>query len=542
MDAEHIHKQGQQLFSKRGSLLTLWQEIALNFYPERADFTSVRNLGDELATNLTSSYPIITRRELGNTFSSMLRPSAKQWHHMRTNNYDSIDNDGRAWLEWANGRLSQLLRDKRSQFQRATKEGDHDYAAFGQCVIQHTLNKDANGLLFRCWHLRDVAWCENVEGVVDTVYREWKPTYRQMIGLFGDCCHQKIKDKVKESPYQECKVWHCVVPSDQYDIGKPNNAKFVSIYYDVEHGHVMEAVPSHTLQYTIPRWQTVSGSQYAYSPATVCALPDARLLQSITLSLLEAGEKAANPPMIATEEMVRSDVSLFAGGITWVDAEYDERMGEVLRPISQDISGFGHGIELLDRTRQALIEAFYLNKIGLQPANSGTTAYEISQRVQEYIRQALPLFEPVEVDYNGSICESSFEIAMRAGFFGSPLDIPKSIRGAEISFMFESPLHDAIEKQKSQTWMEAKAIIADAVGIDQSCIYMVDAKKALRDTLQGIGVPAKWMRSEGDVDEAILRDAEAAQQQQMLDSMQQGANIANTLTDVQNKSVEQPTI
>ncbi|KKL56019.1 hypothetical protein LCGC14_2249620, partial [marine sediment metagenome] len=46
---------GNKLHSDRGTLLSLWQSIANNFYPERADFTYRRNLGSEFASNLFSS-------------------------------------------------------------------------------------------------------------------------------------------------------------------------------------------------------------------------------------------------------------------------------------------------------------------------------------------------------------------------------------------------------------------------------------------------------------------------------------------------------
>jgi hypothetical protein len=64
-------------------------------------------------------------------------------------------------------------------FTRATKEGDHDFAAFGQTCISVELNKLANGLLYRCWHLRDLAWMENEEGKIGFVARKWKPTNRR---------------------------------------------------------------------------------------------------------------------------------------------------------------------------------------------------------------------------------------------------------------------------------------------------------------------------------------------------------------------------
>jgi len=53
-------------------------------------------------------------------------------------------------------------------------------------------------------------------------------------------------------------------------------------------------------------------------------------------TLREAGEKHVDPPMIATVDALRSDIQLYAGGITTVDIEYDERTGEALRPVDRN--------------------------------------------------------------------------------------------------------------------------------------------------------------------------------------------------------------
>ncbi|QZN96684.1 portal protein [Symbiopectobacterium purcellii] len=67
-----------------------------------------------------------------------------------------------------------------------------------------------------------------------------------------------------------------------------------------------------------------------------------------------------------------------------------------------------------DDVRNMIHQAFYLNSLTL-PNTSGMTAYEVSQRVQEYIRQATPLFAPMEPEYNGDLCDMTFSKLMRAG-------------------------------------------------------------------------------------------------------------------------------
>src|SRR5689334_12971496 len=103
-------------------MMLTWQEIALNFYPERADFTYRRSIGDEFAGNLSTSYPILARRDLGNALGTMLRPTAKTWFHAGTAHDDPLDIESRRWLEWAESVQRRAMYDPVTQFVRATKE------------------------------------------------------------------------------------------------------------------------------------------------------------------------------------------------------------------------------------------------------------------------------------------------------------------------------------------------------------------------------------------------------------------------------------
>lgn len=540
--ASELMAVGNKLFSDKETLNTLWQELAENFYVERATFTVSRSPGDSFADNLTSSYPIMARRDLGNMFGAMLRPRDKTWFRMTVDGLPSDDVEAHQWLEWATALQRNAMYDRASGFVRATKEGDHDYATFGQCVISTQMNLRDNALLYRCHHLRDVAWREDITGDVDYIDNKLnKVTVRQLIDRHGeDALHPKmVADSKKEGGMErEVQCRHIVLPSEEYKSNHKDSrtGKFkrypqpwVSIYLDVENEHAIEESGSWTRIYTIPRWQTVSDSQYSYSPATVAAIPDARLFQSMALTLLEAGQKYTNPPMVAVAEAIRGDVNMFAGGMTWVDSEYDERLGDVLRPISQDKGSMGIGFEMQEQIRNAIHDAFFLNRINLpQRGSAEMTAYETAQHVQEYIRDALPIFEPMEHDYNGSLCEDGFETLMRAGAYGDPRAMPPQLQDRDVKFTFESPLHSAEERMKGQQFMGALGLIGQAMGIDPSTVNVMNIKDSLRDAIMGSGTPADWMYSAEESAELDQQAAEQQQTAQLMDQLGQGAEIAKT--------------
>lgn len=529
-DIETLIRIGEQLFSKRTSFISLLQEIADNFYPERADFTANLCVGADFANNLMSSYPVLARRDLGNSLSSLLRPNSKNWFNMMVMGKENINNQSRKWLQEKTEIQRRIMYDRMTGFVKATKQGDHDFASFGQAVISVEKNSEGNRMLYRNWHIRDVAWMENENGEVDTIFRRWKPTAREIAKLWPNKIPQCVKSALDNKKlFEEFDCWHIIIPARDYAGDKQFRTPYVSIYLMPSEKHEFECTGSWTKVYVIPRWQTISGSQYAYSPATIVALPDARLIQSMSRVLLEAGEKAVNPPMVATQEAIKSDIAVYAGGVTWVDSAYDERLGDVLRPLTQDRNGVPLGIEMARDVKEMIHEAFFLNKLSLPVTNEEMTAYEVGQRVQDYIRQAMPIFEPMESEYNGELCDITFETIMRAGGFGSIRDIPRELIEEEISYTFESPLHDAVERAKGQRFLEAKSMLAEAMAMDQSVAYIIDAKSAVRDVLNAIGVPAKWQRDESTVDSMEAEDKAKMETQQILEQMQQGAQVAATI-------------
>lgn len=536
MKAKDLIMRGMQLYNDRKAMTTLWQEISENFYPQRADFTLTRYIGEEFAEHLYSSYPIIVHRELSTSLASMLRPRAKEWFAISVDGADRLSQAGKEWLEWATQRQRWAMYDRKAQMIRATTEGDADFAAFGQCCISQEINWNTQvpHLLYRCWHLRDVAWAEDDTGAIGEIYVKWKPMIKQLVEMFGeDALHQNVARWAKGiENLQKIDCMRLVISTDLYrgQNGEGEGYPWMVVYLDTLNNHIMAEQGTTSRGFTLPRWQTVSGSQYAYSPATVAGLPDARLLQAMSLTLLEAGEMSVRPPMIATQDAVRSDIALFAGGITWADHEYDERKGDVLRPINQDRRGLPMGYDSRDAQMSMIADAFYLNKLTLPPSDGAEmTAYEVGQRVEEYVRAALPLFEPMEHEYNGQLCEDTFDLLLRAGTFGSVQDMPQELQGREIHFKFVSPLHDAIERKNASVFMETAGLLEQAMAMDPTAVYNVDMTGTLRDALEGVGLPSKNLVP---LDQVQAQIAEAEEQAQMQQEAELAATAGGAARDV----------
>lgn len=512
MDADGALKLINSMFNSQKTVKSLWQSLADNFYPERADFVHERSLGQEMADGIMDSVPVLSRRDLGNSFHAMLRDG--NWFELTTGPDAQIDRDGRLWLEWATQQQRRYMKDRAAGFDRAVKTGDHDFATFGNAALSVEPNSTATGVVYRCWHLRNMAWEEDSAGNVCTVARKWDAKLKILVDIFGyDKLPQKYQNKFDKNPYDTVTLYHLIIPSDLSNDEEMMRYKYVSYFVMPEEKTMLERKGINYQYYVIPRFQTLAGSPYAYSPATICALPDARTLQSMTYTLLEAASRYSRPPMVATMKAITGVVDLRPDGVTWVDNDYDQRTGKALEAIAQNKGGYPIGAAERGRVYETLERAFYLNTLVLPLGEKEMTAYEVQERMKQYRRTNLPLFAPMENDYNGQLCEATFDLLMMMGQLGATQDIPQSLQGAEVEFKYKSPLTTDEEEEKLNRFSQIRAELRESADLDRGVIDVIDFDTAIRDAVRGIGTPATWFRSNEDIQG--IREARLAQEAAM---------------------------
>ncbi len=521
---------GNRLFTKREPLMSLWQEIADNFYPERADFNNPHSLGEDFAAHLFDSYPVLMRRELGNSISAMLRPRDRPWFRPTTLD-DGLDEDeeNARFLEYVGAVMKRRLYDTRAQFVRASKQADHDFVTFGQAVIECDEDRDREHMSYRGHHLRDCVWLENRKGVIDHLHRKQMMTARNMAAEFGmSALHETIKKACEKEPDREFEVRVLVLPSDEYDLvkggaGKPKKLPYCVTYIDVENTKILREGPKALFPYVVPRWHTITGWQYAFSPATIIALPDGRLAQQMARILLEAGEKSIDPPALAKTEAIR-EANISAGAITWADIAYDEKLSDAfqLLEFKGDMrTGFAMRADL----REMLTKAFYLDKLNLPPSEGGDkmTAEEVRRRLEEFVRSALPLFEPMEVEYNSQVLDKTFAALENMKAFDWS-QMPQGLKNRDFTWAFESPIQSASSRLAVSQFQESMQIVAAAaqLGIPSKPMNMdIALRAALRAT-----VPAKWMKTKPEMEAEAQAMAEQAQDQAEMQEVSQIADVA----------------
>lgn len=499
-------------FAKKGSLDSFWQDVALNHYPERADFTT-QNLGEDMTSTLYSSEPILFRREFGNFLGSILRPKGRDWFGVApTSSLLKNRVEVKQYLTPRAQDMRSILYSRRSNYTRAMSVADHDYATFGNAVGSVQETKDGTGLMFRTWHLRDCAWLQNDDAQVDTLFRKFSPTVRDL------CAKQKsgwtIDDKVTEARAKEPdKVVNCVhveMPLIDYDYSiKRPKFDWVSLYYDLDNKCLLSFKMVPEFDYFVDRWFLIDGSPYAVSPCVICSMPDARSLQTMTWSLIEAGEKAVEPPMAAVEEAIHGGVNISAASITWLDKNYDERTGAAIRTL--EMGGNPQFGEVLHQgIKGNLNAAWFLNKL-FMPQTNEKTAYEANRLHEEFLRAMHPIIEPAEAERNGNHLEVVFNKTLRMGLWGDPSEMPKALRGQDIEFTYDNPMEDAKKQESTFAYKAAAEINAIARETDPSVVAQFNHKKAYRDAIAGVA-PPDWLLTEDEAEEAV---GDAAEQETM---------------------------
>lgn len=556
-NALELIKRGDARFAARQTLDSLRQEIALQFAPDLACWTTQLQLNEDFAAHLVDGTPLIIAEEYIGMIGSMLRPAGKQWFWHRTG-FDDLNNDPevRDYLDWRSTQMMRITFDRITGAEGALTETDRFYGLFGDGVLSTDYaDNERNHLKIESYHTKDCTWSIGRANKPDTITRKETPAARNVLGRFtqsSDKVHEKVKELAEKAGDQTIDLRHEVLPADEYDAyvkkkpkqhGRNEAPGYYSVWVDATNRTIIRERWQPHFRYVIPRAARRYGYAYGISRATMIALPDARLIQQQALAILEAAEKQVNPPLMAATDVLRGAPQLKAYSINYYDKAYDDRTGQPLYPIEL-AKNFKLGIDALMRTEAQIARAFKLDRMRFPDTRSSKTREEAQFMIDEFVRAAVPMFSPMKSEYSDEfLFEVDSLIDLGNGYAMRPK--PKALQDVEMSFQWDNPLTDMLERQKTQKVGEIAALgnavaTFEATAQQSPSLMQVDTEKMFRESAIGIGT-AGWLIDARKAKKNAEAQKQANAQSQMLANapniaqlVDSGVNAAQAAADIPN--------
>ena len=528
---QDLLRRERSLKSARAGWESHWQSLAELLRTERADFTAAQSPGGDRRAKVFDSTPQQAVRGLASALDGLLKGRQTRWFRIRSEDPDLARDGGvDAWLRDVDARMWRAIFDEKARFSDRSFEVDLDLVTFGTGVffVEEIVGR---GLNFRAFHLRDTLVAENNLGEIDTVFRSFRYTARQAAQQFGE---DRLGAKTREAlggegqgrPEQRFRFLHAVLPRDEASLAD-GGLRFASMWIDVESEHLIGEGGYHEFPYAVPRWETVTGEVYGRSPGML-ALADAQTLNAMSATLLKAGQKAVDPPLLVAQEGLVSSVRLFPGGINYVDYSAVPSGRPPIDPL-QSGAQMPLGLEMENQRRDMIWAAFFRNVLQLPVEAPQMTATEVLQRKQEFLRVIGPTFARLEASYIAPVVNRVFGLMMRAGAF-APL--PEVLQGQRLQFEFDSPVSQAQKQIEALAMRGALEQAAPLIQLDPAAADNIDKDKAVRLIFEANGAEG-LLRGADDV--AVMRQerGDEAMADAAVGALERGAEIAQKLAQAE---------
>jgi len=476
-DIARLCKRKDKMKAERGTFETHWQDLTNYVLPNSSDFNTKRSKGDKRTSLVYDSTGIHSNEMLAAGLHGMLTNPAQEWFSLRImNDVKKIaeDEEVKTWLE----ETTQAITSELSAPDVAFASHIHEYylslCSIGTAVMFIGEPKNREGLSFRTIHVDEILIAENVDDIVDTVFRCFKMPLRQIVQRWGEdslSVRQKRSWEKKEFD-KEFEILHCVYPREDYQKGKKARTMLpiASLYLDEKERHILDEGGFDEMPYTVSRWAKATGEIFGRSPA-MTALPDIKMLQEMMKTTIKAAQKIVDPPLLVPDDGVLGPVRTIPGGLNYYRASSGARIEPLLTGGNIPIS-----FEMMEDVRNRVRMTFYLDQLQFQ-GGPQMTATEVIERTERTLRLLGPTLGRLQSEFLGPMIQRIFGVLSRAKRLPPA---PEALEGTELKIEYVSPLARAQRQSETQGIMRTLELAGPIASFDQDAVRAVKGVDMVR--------------------------------------------------------------
>lgn len=546
-EAQRVSAKGEQLKQDRDSKwLPKWKNQRDYLSPSEGQFEGDEvNDGKRRDQKMNNKRPIRSAQTLAAGMASGMASQARPWFNLEAPTGVPRNSNVMRWLFEVQESMRNVL--SKSNLYNILPQLFHAQGVYGTGCMA-ALPDEQDVVRFYHYPIGTYALDTSARGVVDTFYREYTMTARQMEQQFGrDSLKPNTQQMAEKGSLLAITVCHLIEPNPDADMTRADNLSMPwrSTYWEKgsNDGLVLRQSGFQTFPIMAPRWDVNGVNVYGSGPGDV-ALGKSRELQLLEADKLRIVQQLARPAVTAPLSMRGMAANLVPGGTVWVP---DQLVGQSFQPAYVPDPGALPNVRAeIDQCERAVAEAYFEDLFLLiSQADGQMTATEVIQRKEEKMLMLGPVVERNNDELFDPLMDQVFQIMVEQSTPrwlglapGVPLipPPPEELAGVPLTVEYISILAQAqkaiaasvIERSLQFTGMMIQSGFQEAAD-------KIDPDAMQEAYYSAIGAPPTILRNAEQV--AGIRQARAEQQQQQMMAeqgmaMAQGAKtLAETPTE-----------
>jgi len=518
-------KRWKQLETERSSWNSHWVELSTTLFPRAGRFTVTdRNDGKKRHNNIYDRTGTGALRILAAGMMSGVTSPARPWFRLRIEDDDLNDYQPvKIWLSEVTRKMQGVF--AKSNTYRALHQMYEELGAFGTANSM-ILDDFEKGIHLYPNTIGRYALATDYKGVVDTSYREFQKTARQLVQEFGkDNVSRAVQNMVDNGNGDSwVTIIHAIEPRNDRDarLRDSRNMPFSSCYFEAggDSDRMLREGGFERFRVLAPRWYTSSEDVYGQSPGME-VLGDIKQLQHEQLRKSQGIDYQTRPPLQGPSSLKGEEVDILPGGYTTTDTNGPS--GGV-RPLFEAGIDLSYLLADIQDVRQRIREGMYSDLFLMisQATSTNMTATEVAERHEEKLLMLGPVLERLHNELLDPLIEITFERLLKAGELPLP---PDELNGVALDVEFVSILAQAQRAIGANSTDRFIGNLGAVAQIKPEVLDKFDADKWADMYSDQLGVDPELIVGSEQV--ALIRQARAEQQAQQ-QQMQQAAQAADT--------------
>ena len=472
----------------------------------------------------------------------------RAWSGKRVDSYPEVQK----WLQDCQTVMYSAF--NRSNFYDQVPEFISDGSSIGTAHLLIEEDIATATIIFTVPHFRECYIAENRFGQVDTNYRVYRMTLRQLVEQFGletmERADVNFKQAYESNMHSQRDVLHAIYPRKDYQPGRwdAKGKKWASDWVYRRGGRILDnsggtaageqaiTMLSEGGYDSMPilswRWRKNSDEIYGRGPAHDAWVAIATANQMGRTNLI-TGQKAAEPPLAAYEDQ-RGKIQRGPNGITFIPPNRGDIRAIAPVALTTGVQNLPFTTEMQQRVGAIINQHFHTDVFTLltQLAQAKASERMVTAQINELMTEKAALLATIVGNLQSEAFDPMiarvYDIEARAGRIPDPPQILTDAEHEPIKVQYLGLLAQAQTRvTKVRSIQSGVALVQQITQFDPIAMHAIDTDQMVREAWDAVGAPVSCIRPAKDIIQIRAMAEKQRAQQQAVDNAPKIAKAAS---------------